>query len=100
MPGVFDDIMEHLQIDLVSHGWVDQFAQSGQVVAPLEQLLESGRVHIGETRLVDGRVHFIAWRGSVDERVRRALKRVEERSGNDKDYSYWLCLAENINGFE
>lgn len=45
-------------------------------------------------------VKFIAWRGTVEERVSRAMESVATAIGADKEFAYWICLRENIDGFE
>lgn len=105
-----DDILEHLRHDMVSHGWLVQCVKQGKtdneqlhlrVTAILEELLMSGKVEIGETRLVSSdRVEFIAWKGSVTERISRANQSVDRTSGPDKEFAYWLCLRQNVDRFE
>ena len=45
-------------------------------------------------------VEFVAWNGSVEERVNRAVKAVAAASGPDKEFADWLCLRENVDRFE
>ncbi len=89
-------LIEELHEDLLNHGWVEQAVKlrlgkdapiSLYVQAILEEMLKSGEVEIGETRAGrrQGRdyLEFIAWRGTVEERIARAMKEVERWSGPD-----------------
>jgi hypothetical protein len=99
-----------LNDDLVSHGFLAQYlACSDRFVSSsdtglrnlLAELLSSGKVEIGEARQsTPGYVEFIAWKGTVAERVNRAQDSVDSAEGGDKEFAYWLCLRENVDRFE
>lgn len=105
-----DDILEMLDDDMVSHGLIAQcLEQSKSGTAPLEErirrtlteLLASGKVEIGVAKMAaPDYVEFIAWNGTVEERVSRAMAAVETANGPDKEFAYWLCLRQNIDRFE
>jgi hypothetical protein len=99
-----------LRDDIVSHGLVAQCTEQGdvrwgshreRVGLALTKLLGSGQVEIGVATLESPQyVTFVAWKGTVDERVRRALAAVEAANAPDKEYAYWLCLREDVDRFE
>jgi hypothetical protein len=103
-------ILEMLRDDIVSHGIVAQcLPQSGLGSKPLDnriksaliELLSSGSVDVGEAKLSPAEhVEFIAWKGSVEERVQRALDAVDAAGGPDKEFAYWLCLRGNVDRTE
>jgi hypothetical protein len=106
-----DDILEMLRddIDMVEHGFFVQCVADGggsftiesRVEALLVELLSSGKVEIGEEKeLSPGASEFVAWRGTVAERVRRAGIAVSNAVGHDKQFAYWLCLRENVDRYE
>jgi hypothetical protein len=104
-----DDVLEMLSDDMVSHGWFTQYLkQAAQedkhpqvpITEALKEILESGKVEIGETRAIPGYVEFIAWKGSIAERIVRAMNAVAAVSGHDKDFAYWMALRENVDRFE
>ena len=105
-----NDILEQLNHDMVSHGWLVQCVKQDKtgneplhlrVTGILEELLMSEKVEIGETRLSSSDyVEFIAWKGSISQRISRANEAVERTSGPDKEFAYWLCLRKNADRFE
>jgi hypothetical protein len=106
-----DDIIEMLRddTDMVEHGFFAQCAADGGGDTPLDsrvedllaELLSSGKVEIGEVKQPQpGASEFVAWRGSVAERVRRANTAVGLAVGYDKQFAYWLCLRENVDQYE
>jgi len=106
---ISDDILELLAEDIVSHGIIAQcLSQSTSDDAPhatvrsvLEELLESGNVEIGTAKLArPDYVEFLAWTGSVADRVHRAIEAVQVASESDKEFAYWLCLREHVDCFE
>lgn len=105
-----DEIIVLLKDDLVSHGWLAQClsrADAGasslqkRVAEVLDELLSTGNVEIGLAKVkTHNYVEFIAWNGSVDERIARATEAVVAASGPDQEFAYWLCLRENVDRFE
>lgn len=106
-----DDILEALRDgpDMLDHGIIVQLVADGGGDWPLESwvetaladLLSSGHVEVGEEKeLSPGASELVAWRGSVEERVRRAGEAVRAAVGHDKDFAYWLCLRENVDRYE
>jgi hypothetical protein len=110
MTTITDDILDMLDNDIVSHGLIAQCLRQADTDAlqfeelikeTLKGLLASGNVEIGipEMKTPDY-LEFVAWKGTVDERVSRAVDAVANVSGPDKEFAYWLCLRENIDRFE
>jgi hypothetical protein len=111
MMSAFNDIIEMLKDDMVSHGFLAQHLSSccegvpltnEQVGSVLSELLSSGKVEIGETeQSKPDYVEFIAWKGTVAERVDRALNTVARTATDwDRTFAYWLALRENVDRFE
>jgi hypothetical protein len=104
MSTILKDVLEMLSDDMVSHGWLAQYLKLSESEAriedALEEVLSSGKVEIGETNAIPGYVEFIAWKGSVAERISRAVNAVAAVSGWDKNWAYWLALRENVDRFE
>jgi hypothetical protein len=110
MKQIASDVIEMLSEDMVSHGLLSQCVEptegddtpsSLRVRNLLAELLSSGKVEVGEAKLASpDYVEFIAWKGTVEDRVRRALESVENMRGHDKEFAYWLCLRENVDRFE
>jgi hypothetical protein len=101
-----NDVLEMLQDDMVSRGWVvyccnkATHSNFGEKEL-LEELLTSGKVEVGRTRQTrPDYLDFVAWRGSVAERIARALDAVAAVKGADKEFAYWLALRENVDRFE
>jgi hypothetical protein len=105
MSKIADHVYELLGDDMVSHGWlahgIEQEGQSqGEWKRVLTELL-SGDVEIGTTRLASSDyVEFIAWKGTVEERVARAAESVESLTGPDREFAYWLAFRKNVDRFE
>lgn len=105
-----NDLIEILQDDIVSHGLFLQYLErlncsksssEYHLVDVLNDLLRSGKVEIGNAKMVlPDHVEFVAWNGSVDERVERSVKAVIDAVGSDKEFAYWLSLRENVDRFE
>jgi hypothetical protein len=67
----------------------------------LTELLSSGSVDVGEAKLSSPEyVEFMAWKGTVEERVERASAAIDAAHGPDKEFAYWLCLRRNVDRFE
>jgi hypothetical protein len=109
MSTISNYILELLNDDMVSHGLLvqcvkqDKGADDGlqfEWKDVLRQLLLSGKVEIGVARSAShDYVEFIAWKGTVGERIARAIECVDSVSGPDQEFAYWLCLNENIDRF-
>jgi hypothetical protein len=106
-----DDILEMLRDgpDMVDRGFLIQCIADGggslslesRVEAVLAGLLSSGDVEIGETTEIrPGTSEFVAWRGTVRERIRRARDAASTAVGHDQDFVYWLCLRDNVDRYE
>ena len=110
MTTIINDILEMLKDDMVSHGLIAQCVkQSGidpidlpvQIKNVLEELLKSGKVEVGITRLArPDYVEFVAWKGSIAERASRAMDAAAAANDVDKEFAYWLSLRENVDRFE
>jgi hypothetical protein len=107
---VVNEVVEMLNDDLVSHGFFAQCVSHscggatdgskflGEILA---DLLSTREVEVGETRQENpGYLEFVAWRGTVKERVERASEAVRHAVGHDKEFAYWLCLRRNIDRYE
>ncbi len=72
-----------------------------QIRNALREIVESGKIEIGNTAL-DSRGYgtFIAWRGSVEERVDRAMNLLKAYADEEHSFVYWLCLRERVNRYE
>ncbi len=67
----------------------------------LKELLATDSVEIGIPKLLKpDYVEFVAWRGAVEDRVRRAMQAVALATGHDKEFAYWLCLRKNVDVYE
>ena len=107
---IVNDVLDMLNDDMLSHGLFAECVGGTQCTHPttperleivLTQLLESGDVEVGSTRLsTPDYVEFIAWIGSVNARVERAMDAVRSAVGHDKEFAYWLCKRNNVDYFE
>jgi len=105
-----DEILEMLADDMVSHGLVaqclnqantDSTSSGLQLAGALEEILATGRVEIGIAKKTALEyVEFVAWKGTVGERIERALDALAKVDASDKEFAYWLCLAENVDRYE
>jgi hypothetical protein len=109
MNAISRQILELLNDDMVSHGFlvqcVDEAESHGDQPAlswkdVLEELL-SDEVEIGaaKSRSLDY-VEFIAWRGTIDARISRAVECVDNAEPSDREFAYWLCLRKNVDRYE
>jgi hypothetical protein len=105
-----EEILELLHEDLISHGFLTQclFGTNAardvvnkQLPDKLNQLLATNEIEIGNARMTKpDYVEFEAWRGTVPERIIRAIDAVANAEGQDKEFAYWLCLRCNVDRFE
>lgn len=110
MSTITRDIIEELHDDLISHGWLVQAimlvndvdrASDTTVRNVLRELLETEQVDVGLTRQTKpDYLEFVGWKGTVDERVERAMDAVAIAIGSVKGFAYWLCLRENVDRYE
>jgi len=110
MSTIIDSIVEELNDDLVSHGWLDQaimLTDGGvrpsqtRIMDVLSEMLATGKVEVGVTNQAKpDYLEFVGWNGTVEERVSRAMESVATADGPDKEFAYWLCLRENVDRFE
>ena len=110
MSTTIEEILELLNEDMVSHGLLAQCVEqsdgcdiplASRLKSTLVDLLSSGKIEVGCTHLATpDYVEFVAWQGSVDERVLRAIEAVRATSDADKEFAYWLCLREKVDRFE
>jgi hypothetical protein len=103
------DIIELLQDDMVSHGFLVQCIAEGgddRMIDVKERelianLLSTGKVEIGHAKLAaPDYVEFVAWTGTVESRVERAINAVTSAVGPDREFAYWLCRKEGVDRFE
>jgi len=107
---VINDILEILEDDMVSHGLIAQYLKQLNTDAlPIEELIKdalkrlllSGNIEIGIAKMkMPDYLEFVAWNGTVDEKVSRALNAVANINEPDKEFAYWLCLKENVDRYE
>jgi hypothetical protein len=109
MSTIFDCILELLGDDMVYHGELVQCIESATKNRErrmawedvLGELLVSGKVEIGTAKLASPNyVEFIAWKGTAEERVARAIEAVVKASGPDRGFAYWLALVKNVDRHE
>ena len=110
MIGIVEIVVELLDDDIVYHGFFVQCLQQDQDDVAghaldwrdvLEQVLLSGKVEIGDARLASPDfVEFIAWKGTVADRVAKAVERVNSADTDSRPFAYWLCLRGNADRFE
>ncbi len=103
------DIIDLLNDDMVSHGLLVQCVEQNDSCGNgpklnwkdvLEELL-SREVEIGIAKSTSADyVEFIAWSGSVSERICRAVECVKKAVASDQEFAYWLCLRKNVDRFE
>jgi len=105
MSNIANCIYELLSRDMVSHGLLLQTVEQEGDPRPdwktvLGELL-SEDVEIGEAKLASpDYVEFIAWKGTIKERVTRAVDRVATLAAPDREFAYWLALQKNVDRFE
>jgi hypothetical protein len=97
-----DDFVTHGQI---AHGVAQDASSNSATMSGIREvlfeLLQTGTVEIGNTYAKgQSYVEFVAWKGSLEEKVARAIQAVAAASGHDKEFAYWLCLRENVDRFE
>jgi hypothetical protein len=98
-----------LQNDLVSYDELRQLvicnlpndvAESIAVEVVVRNLLAED-VQIGHTLNADGKyVKFVAWKGSISERIERARREAESAEECNREFAYWLCLSKNVDEYE
>lgn len=103
-------ILEMLENDIVSYGHLLQAVKSNLkdfgsydqgIQFVLEELLRPGNVEIGNTVLADRNyVEFIAWKGTVPERIARANETIRNAKVADREFAYWLCFRQNVDRYE
>jgi hypothetical protein len=105
MSTIANCIFELLNRDMVSHGLLLQTVeQEGNPrldwIGVVAELLSIG-VEIGEAKLTTpDYVEFVAWNGTLEERLKRAKARVEGLAAPDREFAYWLALRKNVDRFE
>jgi hypothetical protein len=103
-----EEILDMLHSDLVQHSWVTQVVKNcgegddgTDVRSVLQELLTSRHVEIGmATSQGAAYVEFMAWQGTVNERIDRAIEAAAVAAGADKEFAYWLCLTQNVDRWE
>lgn len=100
-----DNIYEQLGDDMVSHGWlvqcIEQENQSRLEWKSVLAELLTRDVEIGDTRQASPEyLEFIAWTGTIAERVFRAEGCVNGLTPPDREFAYWLALRKNVDHFE
>ena len=110
MSTISNDILEQLNDDIIYHGWLVQCVEQNIDADEksllgwkevLKQLLMLGKVEIGEAKIASpDYVEFIAWKGTVEERIARAVEEVDAANAYDRPFAYWICLRENVDRFE
>ena len=98
-----------LQNDIVSTGELRQIiadiipdcAGSNDFIAQTIQHLLTEGVEVGNAyNIEDKYVKLIAWKGSVGDRCKRAIRQMESASEIDRNSAFWLCLRDNVDEYE
>lgn len=131
MSEIVNEILDELEVDFCYHAEVDAFLRERKwrqlekaalpgidlnaitplspIIRPTEEelrnalreLLESGKIEIGETSLeTPDYLSFIGWRGTVDQKLDRAIKEVLESNETDRPFVYWLSLRDRVDRYE
>ncbi len=107
---IYKDVYSYLETDICDIGFFIQMVQyqsDGSIgiidrsKEVLSYLLDHG-VEIGQTSRVIGSeyIKFIAWKGTTEERIKRAFDIYNSEVGIDRVFSSWLCLTRNTDKFE
>ena len=108
MNTILEYILDELNYDIVCHELIVQCIKSKSPTnGPqlswkdvLKKLL-SDQVEIGEAKLKTPDIlEFIAWRGSVSERISRAVECVNKAISSSTVYPYCICLRECVDRYE
>lgn len=99
--------------DLIYNSWIEQAVRlrvsneaqiSLYLMNVLEEMLKSREVEIGgEVRRERDGVKYIAWEGTVEQRIARAFQETERARQVNPNWglcAYWLRLREKIDGYE
>lgn len=105
---VSEEVKSALASDIVSRGELCQIVEDcalegSEIALSLDHILYAllqDDVQIGCTRKAGDRVKFIAWKGQIDERVRRARREAELSSERDRNFAYWLCFTAKVDEYE
>lgn len=103
MRTIVNDLLEQLDEDMVSHGWLVQCVEQEDAQLDWKSVLAellSEDVEVGDTRAAPNYLEFIAWKGTIEERVSRAIASLNSLSGHDREFAYWLALRKNVDRFE
>jgi len=107
-----EEILDHLCIDMMQMGFLrglietiaeeNSYSEVMNFYALLSQILEMDNIEIGETwsNPDEKFVYFLAWKGSISEKISRLKERESKGDEIDKYYAAWLCLKSNVNKFE
>ena len=99
-----DEILKELQHDLVSCGWMLQTLSAGDSIQAVRESLSvilTDSIVIGDA--IDtkkGHVKFVAWTGTREEQIERAIRRYASSAHPNNDYAFWLCLKQNVDEYE
>ena len=108
MNSVSEDILDALNDFLVYHELMAQIVKNASPEnGPqlnwqdvLEELL-LGEVEIGNIKLkTPDYTEFIAWKGTVNERISRAVECVNNKDPSDPGFSYYIGLRKNVDRYE
>lgn len=110
MTNIAAEVREELEHDLISHGLLLQFLRDGNCPEQIDEsaaahllaeLLAHGDIEIGVAQLTDrDYVEFVGWKGSISERITRAMMNVAQASPDDKEFAYWIAFSRNVDRFE
>jgi hypothetical protein len=109
MTAIAAELADQLNDDLLSHGWIVQCVNEANGRRSGLELhwkdvvgeLLSAEIEIGDTRIASPRyVEFVAWRGTISQRIVRAEERVKNSLPSDREFAYWLCLRKNVDRYE
>jgi hypothetical protein len=104
MNNITDHLYDMLSDDILHHGLLAQIVErEHSAVAWMSVLFEllTRDVEIGSTSLIDSSyVEFTAWKGDINDRMKRAIESVEGMAIQDREYAYWLALRRNVDKYE
>ncbi|MEM7625865.1 MAG: hypothetical protein AAF333_09565 [Planctomycetota bacterium] len=103
MNSLLDILVESLETDIISYGELKEIiaTHSNKELLDFVGFALQHDIEIGTAVDSNGSyVKFIAWSGSINSRIERALLTIEESQEFDKDFSFWLCLRKNVDATE
>jgi hypothetical protein len=98
------EIRDALASDIVSCGEMltiaADVAGSGFGIADILPEVLALPAEVGFATDVGNYVKLTAWRGSIQDRLDRALREHARSNDDDKAFCFWLCLPQNVDEYE